>query len=194
MHRYLASGQRVAAIAVMSALLLGASVAAHAQKVKLATSAGDIVIELDKAKAPKTVDNFVAYVKDGHYNGTVFHRVIPNFMIQGGGMTADMAEKKTRAPIPLESKNGLSNVRGSVAMARTGDPNSATSQFFINVQDNPRLDAANARDGNGYAVFGKVIAGMDVVDKIRAVPTSSKGMHDDVPMMPVTINKATIEK
>jgi len=194
MHRFLARGQRVAAIAVTTALLLGASVAAHAQKVKLATSAGDIVIELDKAKAPKTVDNFVAYVKDGHYNGTVFHRVIPNFMIQGGGMTADMAEKKTRAPIPLESKNGLSNVRGSVAMARTGDPNSATSQFFINVQDNPRLDAANARDGNGYAVFGKVIAGMDVVDKIRAVPTSSKGMHDDVPMMPVTINKATIEK
>jgi len=194
MYRFLARGQRVAAIAVTSALLLGASVAAHAQKVKLATSAGDIVIELDKAKAPKTVDNFVAYVKDGHYNGTVFHRVIPNFMIQGGGMTADMAEKKTRAPIPLESKNGLSNVRGSVAMARTGDPNSATSQFFINVQDNPRLDAANARDGNGYAVFGKVIAGMDVVDKIRAVPTSSKGMHDDVPMMPVTINKATIEK
>jgi len=194
MYRFLARGQRVAAIAVTSALLLGASEAAHAQKVKLATSAGDIVIELDKAKAPKTVDNFVAYVKDGHYNGTVFHRVIPNFMIQGGGMTADMAEKKTRAPIPLESKNGLSNVRGSVAMARTGDPNSATSQFFINVQDNPRLDAANARDGNGYAVFGKVIAGMDVVDKIRAVPTSSKGMHDDVPMMPVTINKATIEK
>jgi peptidyl-prolyl cis-trans isomerase A (cyclophilin A) len=136
----------------------------------------------------------VQYVKDGHYNGTVFHRVIPTFMIQGGGMTADMTEKQTRAPIPLESKNGLSNVRGSVAMARTNDPNSATSQFFINVQDNPRLDAANARDGNGYAVFGKVISGMDVVDKIRAVPTSSKGMHDDVPMMPVTINKATIEK
>jgi len=194
MNRFLARGQRVAAIAVTSALLLGASVAAQAQKVKLATSAGDIVIELDKAKAPKTVDNFVQYVKDGHYNGTVFHRVIPTFMIQGGGMTADMTEKKTRAPIPLESKNGLSNVRGSIAMARTNDPNSATSQFFINVQDNPRLDAANARDGNGYAVFGKVISGMDVVDKIRAVPTSSKGMHDDVPMMPVTINKATIEK
>jgi peptidyl-prolyl cis-trans isomerase A (cyclophilin A) len=194
MNRFLARGQRAAAIAMTSALLLGASVAAHAQKVKLATSAGDIVIELDKAKAPKSVENFVQYVKDGHYNGTVFHRVIPNFMIQGGGMTADMTEKTTRASIPLESKNGLSNVRGSVAMARTNDPNSATSQFFINVQDNPRLDAANARDGNGYAVFGKVIAGMDVVDKIRAVPTSSKGMHDDVPMVPVTINKATIEK
>ena len=169
MNRFLARGQRVAAIAVTSALLLGASVAAQAQKVKLATSAGDIVIELDKAKAPKTVDNFVQYVKDGHYNGTVFHRVIPTFMIQGGGMTADMTEKKTRAPIPLESKNGLSNVRGSIAMARTNDPNSATSQFFINVQDNPRLDAANARDGNGYAVFGKVISGMDVVDKILSL-------------------------
>jgi peptidyl-prolyl cis-trans isomerase A (cyclophilin A) len=185
---------RLAAVVAASALGLGASFAAYAQKVKLATSAGDIVIELDKAKAPKTVDNFVQYVKDGHYNGTVFHRVIPNFMIQGGGMTPDMTEKPTRAPIPLESRNGLSNVRGSIAMARTNDPNSATSQFFINVQDNPRLDAANARDGNGYAVFGKVISGMDVVDKIRVVPTSSKGMHDDVPMVPVTINKATIEK
>jgi len=194
MNRFLARGQRLAAIAVTSALLLGASAAAQAQKVKLATSAGDIVIELDKAKAPKSVANFVQYVKDGHYNGTVFHRVIPTFMIQGGGMTADMTEKPTRDPIPLESKNGLSNLRGSIAMARTNDPNSATSQFFINVQDNPRLDAANARDGNGYAVFGKVISGMDVVDKIRAVPTSSKGMHDDVPMMPVTISKATIEK
>ena len=194
MNRILARSQRVAAVVVTSALLLGVSEAAQAQKVKLATSAGDIVIELDKAKAPKTVENFVQYVKDGHYNGTVFHRVIPSFMIQGGGMTADMTEKKTRPPIPLESRNGLSNVRGSIAMARTGDPNSATSQFFINVQDNARLDAANARDGNGYAVFGKVISGMDVVDKIRVVPTSSKGMHDDVPMMPVTINKATIEK
>ncbi|HKX40791.1 MAG TPA: peptidylprolyl isomerase [Burkholderiaceae bacterium] len=185
---------RVAALAVAGALGLGASLAAHAQKVKLATSAGDIVIELDKAKAPKTVDNFVQYVKDGYYNGTVFHRVIPGFMIQGGGMTADMKEKTTRAPIPLESRNGLSNLRGTVAMARTQDPSSATSQFFINVQDNARLDAANARDGNGYAVFGKVISGMDVVDKIRVVPTGSRGMHDDVPLTPVTINKATIEK
>lgn len=168
--------------------------AAYAQKVKLATSAGDIVIELDAAKAPKSVDNFLKYVKAGHYDGTVFHRVIPGFMIQGGGMTADMKEKSTRAPIPLESRNGLSNVRGSVAMARTGDPNSATSQFFINVNDNDRLDAANARDGNGYAVFGKVISGMDVVEKIRTVPTGSKGPHDDVPVAPITINKATVEK
>ena len=178
--------------AVAVALCLSAS--AFAQSVKLATSAGDIVIALDAAKAPKTVDNFLKYVKAGHYNGTIFHRVIPGFMIQGGGMTPDMKEKSTRAPIPLESRNGLSNVRGSVAMARTGDPNSATSQFFINVQDNDRLDAANARDGNGYAVFGKVVSGMDVVDKIRTVPTGSKGPHDDVPNAPITINKATVEK
>jgi peptidyl-prolyl cis-trans isomerase A (cyclophilin A) len=176
------------------ALALCTSVAAYAQKVKLATSAGDIVIELDAAKAPKSVDNFVKYVQAGHYNGTVFHRVIPTFMIQGGGMTADLHEKPTRPPIPLESKNGLSNVRGSVAMARTGDPNSATSQFFINVKDNSRLDAANSPDGNGYAVFGKVISGMDVVDKIRNVPTGSKGPYDDVPNTPITINKATLEK
>jgi peptidyl-prolyl cis-trans isomerase A (cyclophilin A) len=115
-------------------------------------------------------------------------------MIQGGGMTADLKEKPARAPIPLESKNGLSNVRGSVAMARTSDPNSATSQFFINVKDNARLDAANAPDGNGYAVFGKVVAGMDVVDKIRDVPTGSIGPYNDVPKMPVTIIKATLEK
>jgi len=184
---------RWAALAVASLTVLSAPAFAG-DKVHLDTTLGEIVIELDAEKAPKSVANFVQYVKDGHYNGTVFHRVIPNFMIQGGGMTADMTEKKTRAPIPLASTNGLSNLRGSIAMARTNDPNSATSQFFINVQDNPRLDAANARDGNGYAVFGKVVAGMDVVDKIRAVPTSSKGMHDDVPMMPVTINKATIEK
>lgn len=178
----------------LTAAMLCAAFAAHAQKVKFATSAGDIVVELDAAKAPKTVENFVAYVKAGHYNGTVFHRVIPTFMIQGGGMTADMKEKPTRAPIPLESKNGLSNVRGSIAMARTNDPNSATSQFFINVKDNDRLDAANARDGNGYAVFGKVVSGMEVVDKIRDVPTGARGMHDDVPLSAITINKATLEK
>ena len=180
------------AVVVTALLCVGA--AAQAQKVKFSTSAGDIVVELDAAKAPKTVENFVAYVKAGHYNGTIFHRVIPTFMIQGGGMTADMKEKTTRAPIPLESRNGLSNVRGSIAMARTGDPNSATAQFFINVKDNDRLDAANARDGNGYAVFGKVVSGMEVVDKIRDVPTGSKGMHDDVPLAPITINKVTLEK
>ena len=175
-----------------AALLAGVPLSAAAQTVKLATSLGDIVLQLDAAKAPKTVDNFVQYVKAGHYDGTVFHRVIENFMIQGGGMTAGMSEKPTRAPIPLESRNGLSNLRGSVAMARTGDPNSATAQFFINVKDNAFLDAANARDGNGYAVFGKVAAGMDVVDKIRNVKTGNKGPHQNVPLEPVTINKATL--
>ena len=179
---------------VMALALLGASPTVQAQKVKLATTAGDIVIELDAAKAPKTVDNFVEYVKAGHYNGTVFHRVIENFMIQGGGMTADMKEKSTRTPIALESRNGLNNERGSVAMARTSDPNSATAQFFINVKDNESLNAARSRDGNGYAVFGKVVAGMDVVDKIRNVPTGSKGPHQNVPIEPVTIKQATLEK
>ncbi|MEO8155382.1 MAG: peptidylprolyl isomerase [Rhizobacter sp.] len=169
---------------------LGASLAAHAQMVKLATSEGDIVIELNAAKAPKTVDNFVQYVKAGHYNGTVFHRVINNFMIQGGGMTADLKEKPTHSPIPLEARNGLNNERGTIAMARTSDPNSATSQFFINVKDNDFLNAARSADGNGYAVFGKVISGMEVVDKIRAVPTAA----GDVPVTPVTIKKATLEK
>jgi peptidyl-prolyl cis-trans isomerase A (cyclophilin A) len=178
------------------AALLAATVVlpAQAQKVKLATSAGDIVIELDAAKAPKTAENFVAYVKAGHYDGTIFHRVIDNFMIQGGGMDKDMKEKKTNPPIPLESRNGLLNQRGTVAMARTMDPNSATAQFFINLKDNDFLNQANARDGNGYAVFGKVIAGMDVVDKIRAVPTGNKGMHQNVPLEPVIIKKASLEK
>jgi peptidyl-prolyl cis-trans isomerase A (cyclophilin A) len=180
----------------LPALLFSLAVVAApalAQKVRLATSLGDIVIELDKAKAPKTVDNFVQYVKAGHYNGTVFHRVIENFMIQGGGMTPDLAERPTRAPIPLESHNGLSNLRGTVAMARTMVPDSATAQFFINVNDNLFLDAANSRDGNGYAVFGKVVAGMDVVDKIKAVKTGNQGMFQNVPLQPVVIKKATLE-
>ena len=178
----------------VACLGLAACTGAMAQTVKLATSAGDIVIKLDAQKAPKSVANFVQYVKDGHYDGTVFHRVIGNFMIQGGGMTADMKEKATRPPIPLESRNGLNNERGTIAMARTGDPNSATSQFFINVVDNAMLNSANSADGNGYAVFGKVVSGMDVVDKIRAVPTTRKGPHGDVPVEPVTIKKATLEK
>jgi len=175
----------------LAALICLAALAcpAWAQKVKLATTMGDIVLELDAAKAPKTTENFVTYVKSGHYDGTIFHRVINNFMIQGGGMTADLKQKPTRAPIPLESRNGLSNVRGSVAMARTSDPNSAAAQFFISVKDNAFLDAANSPDGNGYAVFGKVVAGMDVVDKIRAVPTGP----GDVPLQPVTIKSATLE-
>ena len=177
-----------------AAFALGVHAAAQAQKVKFATSAGDIVVELDAAKAPKTVANFVEYVKAGHYDGTIFHRVIPGFMIQGGGMTPDMKEKATRAPIPLESGNGLDNLRGTIAMARTMDPNSATAQFFINVTDNGFLNKAQSRDGNGYAVFGKVVSGMEVVDKIRAVPTGNKGMHQNVPLEPVLINKATLEK
>jgi peptidyl-prolyl cis-trans isomerase A (cyclophilin A) len=164
------------------------------QKVKLATSLGDIVIELDAAKAPKSADNFVQYVKAGHYDGTIFHRVIEDFMIQGGGMKPDMKEKPTRAPIPLESRTGLSNTRGTVSMARTMDPNSATAQFFINVKDNDFLNAAQSRDGNGYAVFGKVVSGMDVVDKIRVVPTGNKGPHGDVPVEPIIIKQATLEK
>ena len=181
----------------LAALGLGLALAATpawAQKVRLATSAGDIVLQLDAAKAPKTVENFVQYVQSGHYAGTVFHRVIDGFMIQGGGMTADLVEKPTRAPIPLEARNGLTNVRGSVAMARTADPNSATAQFFISVKDNAFLDAANSRDGNGYAVFGHVVQGMDVVDKIRQVPTGNKGPYQNVPLQPVTINKASVEK
>ncbi len=161
-----------------------------AQKVRLATSMGDVVLELDKEKAPKSVDNFVEYVKAGHYDGTVFHRVIETFMIQGGGMKPDMSEKPTRPPIPLEAGNGLSNLRGTVAMARTSMPNSATSQFFINVVDNQRLDAA----GGGYAVFGKVTEGMDVVDKIKSVATGNKGPHQNVPVQPILINKASLEK
>lgn len=179
----------------LMALLLTAlaSHCAMAQKVKLATSMGDIVIQLDADKAPKTVVNFVQYVKDGHYDGLVFHRVIGGFMIQGGGYDAEMKEKPTRPSIPLESRNGLSNQRGTVAMARTSVPDSASSQFFINVVDNSRLDAANAPDGNGYAVFGKVVSGMEVVDKIREVPVGNKAGHQNVPQQPVVIRKATLE-
>ena len=180
---------RFLAVLVAGAALF-ASGAALAQKVRLVTTAGDIVVELDPAKAPKSVANFLQYVKAGHYDGTIFHRVIANFMIQGGGMTADMKEKETRAPIPLESKNGLLNQRGTLAMARTPDPNSATAQFFINVKDNDFLNQAQAKDGNGYAVFGKVIQGMDVVDKIKDTPTGP----GDVPVQPIVIKKATVEK
>ena len=184
MNRY------ILAAAMATSCLLSAP--ALAQKVRLTTAMGDIVLQLDAEKAPKTVANFVQYVKAGQYDGTVFHRVIDGFMIQGGGMTPDMEEKPTRAPIPLESKNGLSNKRGTVAMARTQVPDSATAQFFINLVDNSRLDAANAPDGNGYAVFGKVTEGMDVVDKIRCVPTGNKAGHQNVPQTPILIKKATI--
>ena len=176
-----------ALLALLAAHLL-VSAPAWAQKVKLSTSMGDIVVELDAAKAPKSVANFLQYVKTGHYNGTQFHRVMDGFMIQGGGMTADMTEKPTRPPIPLEAGNGLSNVRGTLAMARTMVPDSATSQFFINVADNLRLDSA----GGGYAVFGKVIDGMAVVDRIKAVPIGNKAGHQNVPNQAITIQQATL--
>ncbi|ODS91957.1 MAG: peptidylprolyl isomerase [Comamonas sp. SCN 65-56] len=160
-------------------------------KVKLKTSLGDIVVQLDPAKARKTVENFLQYVKDKHYDGTVFHRVINGFMIQGGGFTPDMAQKPTRPPIPLEATNGLKNDKYTIAMARTGDPNSATSQFFINVKNNDMLNAPSP-DGHGYAVFGQVIEGQDVVDKIKAVATGNKGPYQNVPTTPVVIESATV--
>ena len=155
---------------------------------------GDITVELNEKAAPKTVANFLAYVKSGFYKNTLFHRVIPNFMIQGGGFVSGMDEKDTRAPIPIESRNGLSNARGTIAMARTNDPNSATSQFFINVKDNHFLNANASRDGYGYTVFGKVIAGMNTVDAIARVKTHSVGYFDDVPIRDVVIKKMTIVK
>ncbi|WP_422822887.1 peptidylprolyl isomerase [Variovorax humicola] len=174
------------------ALLSGAAWAQEAApRVKIATSMGDIVVQLDPAKAPKTVANFLQYVNDKHYDGTVFHRVIDGFMIQGGGFTTDMKQKQTRAPIPLEAANGLKNDKYTIAMARTGDPNSATSQFFINVKDNAMLNAPSP-DGFGYTVFGKVVSGADVVDKIRAARTGSKGGMSDVPVEPITIQSATV--
>ena len=157
--------------------------------VKLTTSMGPIVIALDPAKAPVTVANFQKYVKTGWYNNTIFHRVIDGFMIQGGGFTREMVQKPTHAPIAIESSNGLKNSAYTVAMARTGDPNSATSQFFINVVDNDRLNY-NGESSPGYAVFGKVVSGQDTVDKIRKVPTGNAGMHQNVPTTPVMIDKA----
>ena len=160
-------------------------------KVKLKTSLGDIVVQLDPAKAPKTVENFLQYVKDKHYDGTVFHRVINGFMIQGGGFTKDMAEKPAGKPIPSEGRNGLKNLRGTIAMARTGDPHSATSQFFINHKDNSGLDYPSP-DGWGYTVFGKVVRGMDIVDRIAQSPTGNHGPHQDVPREPVIIQSIQI--
>ena len=162
-------------------------------RVKFTTSLGDFVVELDPAKAPKTVENFLQYVADKHYDGTVFHRVIDGFMIQGGGFTADMQQKPTRAAIPLEAKNGLKNDRYTIAMARTSNPDSATAQFFINVANNDMLNAPQP-DGHGYAVFGKVVQGQAVVDKIRTVATGNRGMHQNVPTTAVSITAATLLK
>ncbi len=188
--------------ALMLALLMPATAFAAAASpgakekgnlVRLETSLGDIVIELNSEKAPNTVANFKKYVTSGFYDNTIFHRVIKNFMIQGGGLTQDMKTKPTKAPIQNEANNNLRNVKYSVAMARTGDPHSATAQFFINVKDNPFLDH-KAPSGNdwGYAVFGKVIQGTEVVDRIVMVKTGSRGGHQDVPVEPVFIVKAVI--
>jgi len=175
-----------------SLLVLFASMtaAAEPQRVLMQTSLGDITLELDADKAPKTVANFLAYVDDGFYDGTIFHRVIGDFMIQGGGLQPDMEKKATRAPVENEAKNGLKNLRGSIAMARTNDPHSATAQFFINHKDNPNLDYPSF-DGWGYAVFGRVVDGMDVVDAIAAVPTGVRAGHRDVPQQTVLIESVT---
>jgi peptidyl-prolyl cis-trans isomerase B (cyclophilin B) len=157
------------------------------------TTFGDITIQLNEEKAPISCENFKQYVRDGHFDGTIFHRVIDNFMIQGGGFTEDMVQKPTRKPIENEAKNGLKNERGSIAMARTSDPHSATAQFFINVKDNGFLDYPG-QDGWGYCVFGKVTQGMDVIDRIRAVETTNRAGHSDVPAEPIAIAKAEIDE
>jgi peptidyl-prolyl cis-trans isomerase A (cyclophilin A) len=169
------------------------SVAAQAAnpQLEVKTSQGTLLIELYQDKAPKSVENFLQYARDGFFNGTIFHRVIPDFMIQGGGFTADMKQKETRATIQNEAKNGLKNELGTLAMARTSDPHSASAQFFINVKDNAFLDFPS-RDGWGYAVFGKVVQGLDVVQKIARVPTGRSGYFSDVPTTPVVIESVKL--
>jgi cyclophilin family peptidyl-prolyl cis-trans isomerase len=179
---------------LITLLLAGLSIGhawAESVKVEMKTSLGTIVLELDREKAPKSVDNFLQYARDGFYNGTIFHRVIKNFMIQGGGFTGDMTQRKTRSPIENEAKNGLKNSRGTIAMARTSAPHSATSQFFINHKDNDFLNHPG-QDGWGYAVFGKVTEGMSVVDAIAAKPTGMQGHMRDVPKLTVVIESVKI--
>lgn len=188
-----AVSRRAACALLVCTAAAGSGWAADAPRVKFETSAGDFVVELNPDKAPKTVDNFLQYVRDKHYDGTIFHRVIDNFMVQGGGFVADMQQKPVRAPVPLEAGNGLKNVVGTIAMARTSDPGSATAQFFVNVRDNAMLDAPNP-DGHGYTVFGKVVSGMDAINKIKASPTGTKGLYRDVPVTPVVITSATLVK
>jgi peptidyl-prolyl cis-trans isomerase A (cyclophilin A) len=178
-------------LALLSALLFALPALAANPQVELKTNQGIIVVELAADKAPKSVGNFLQYAQDGFYNGTVFHRVIDGFMIQGGGFTADMKQKPTRAPIENEAKNGLKNVAGSLAMARTRDPHSASAQFFINLKDNAFLDHPG-QDGWGYAVFGRVVRGMDVVQKIAGVATRNAGMHQNVPATPIVIESAKL--
>ena len=159
----------------------------------MTTTVGPMTLELDTDSAPKTVENFLAYVASGHYDGTIFHRVIDNFMIQGGGFSTDMEQKSTQAPIENEANNGLKNTRGTIAMARTQDPHSATAQFFINVSENDFLNHTGENmQGWGYAVFGKVTEGEDVLDKIRGVQTGNQGGHQDVPLEPIIIESVTV--
>ena len=181
------------ATALSLSAMFHSTYAAEAPQVSLKTSMGEIVLELYPEKAPKTVANFLQYVKSGHYNGTIFHRVISNFMIQGGGFDKDMKQKPTNAPIENEAKNGLKNETYSVAMARTSAPHSASAQFFINVQNNSFLDYPG-QDGWGYAVFGKVVKGTEVVNKIKSVDTTNSGMHQNVPAKPVVIESASVIK
>lgn len=188
-------GQQCAAL-IAGLALAGAATATEGSlspQVTLKTTEGEIVLELNQEKAPKSVANFLAYVKSGHYAGTIFHRVIDGFMIQAGGYTLDLKGKPTKPPVPIESKNGLKNETYSVAMARTGDPNSATAQFFINVVDNYGLDYPGS-DGFGYTVFGKVIKGYDVVNKIKGVMVDDKGIFQNIPVKPILITSATILK
>ena len=189
--------RRAAAVLVL-ACAAGAAWSADAPRVKFNTSAGDIVVEVYPDKAPKTAENFLQYVRDKHYDGTIFHRVIDRFMIQGGGMDKTMAEKKTRPPVPHEGvqafEKGLKNEVGTLAMARTREPNSATAQFFINVADNTRTLDPPGPNAPGYTVFGRVVSGMDVVNAIKGVQTGRSGMHSDVPVTPVVINSAEIVK
>ncbi len=180
-------------LVMLSAAAASPGALAADPQVDLKTNAGTIRLELYPAKAPKTVENFLQYVKDGHYNGTVFHRVIPGFMVQGGGFDGSYKQKPTRAPIPNEAKNGLTNDPGTIAMARTNAPHSASAQFFINLKGNDFLNAASAQDGWGYAVFGKVVSGLDVVLNIAKTPTGAGGpFQTDVPRQPVVIESATV--
>lgn len=188
------SVRRSVMAATSAALLSVSALPALAAQVQFETNVGNFVVDVNEKAAPKTAANFLRYVNEGFYDNTIFHRVIANFMVQGGGFEAGMVQKETHAPIPLESKNGLTNKRGTIAMARTMDPNSATSQFFINLKNNHFLDANQSPDGNGYAVFGQVVSGMDTIDKIAQVKTHSVGYHDDVPLRNVVIKKATVLK
>jgi cyclophilin family peptidyl-prolyl cis-trans isomerase len=185
--------RRAALAGLAMAAIVGPALAEGAPQVRFQTSLGDFVVELNPEKAPKTVENFLQYVKAKHYDGTIFHRVIPNFMVQGGGYTVNYDQKIMRPPVVLEANNGLKNDLGTIAMARTNEPNSATSQFFVNVKDNAALNARGPADG--YTVFGRVVSGMDTILKIKDVPTGPGGpFQTDAPRTPVLINSATLVK